>query len=88
MKSIMSWIAWRESSSEGPGLTRDIDADLPPVLGDEQALKSMVRNLVSNAMKFTPAGGDGPRVRWANRVNVDVSSGNRSSFGSRTMAPV
>ncbi len=48
---------WRDSASEGPRLTRDIDAELPPVLGDEQALKSMVRNLVSNAMKFTPAGG-------------------------------
>ncbi len=59
--------AWRESSSEGPGLTRDIDADLPPVLGDEQALKSMVRNLVANAMKFIPAGGE-IRVS-ADRVN-------------------
>ncbi len=59
--------AWRESSSEGPHLIRNIDADLPPVLGDEQALKSMVRNLVANAMKFTRAGG---KIRVsASRIN-------------------
>ncbi len=58
---------WRESSSEGPHLVRHIDTDLPAVLGDAQALKSMVRNLVGNAMKFTAAGGE-VRV-WAGRAH-------------------
>ena len=34
-----------------------VEDDLPPVQGDELALRSLVRNLVSNAIKF---GGDGP----------------------------
>ena len=49
--------ALRESSSENPRLTSSVEADLPPVLGDEEALKSMVRNLVANSMKFAGAGG-------------------------------
>jgi signal transduction histidine kinase len=30
----------------------NIEGELPPALGDEQALRSLVRNLVSNAIKF------------------------------------
>jgi signal transduction histidine kinase len=37
---------------------RDIAPDLPPVLGDAQALRSAVQNLVANAIKY------GGRDRW------------------------
>jgi signal transduction histidine kinase len=39
-------------------LTVESDADLPTIHADERKLKQIVMNLVSNAVKFTPAGGD------------------------------
>jgi two-component system, OmpR family, sensor kinase len=45
-------------------LTRNIELALEPqpapVLGDREALRTLVRNLVDNAVRYTPAGG---RVR-------------------------
>jgi two-component system cell cycle sensor histidine kinase PleC len=38
-------------------LVVEVDGDVPPLYADERALKQIVINLVSNAVKFTPEGG-------------------------------
>ena len=38
-------------------LTVDCDADLPPIYCDEEKMRRAIINLVSNAIKFTPEGG-------------------------------
>ena len=41
----------------GVGLSMAVDPQTPPILGDRQALTYAIRSLLSNAIKFTPAGG-------------------------------
>ncbi|HEX5465219.1 MAG TPA: ATP-binding protein [Candidatus Limnocylindrales bacterium] len=51
---------------QGVHLTTDVEADLPPVRGDEDRLGQVIVNLVHNAVKFSPSGGEvAVRVRAA-----------------------
>ena len=47
-----------QAQDEGIRLQHDIDPDLPEVLIDEKRIAQVLANLLSNALKFTPAGGE------------------------------
>jgi two-component system cell cycle sensor histidine kinase PleC len=46
-----------KARERGQELTIDVEASAPPLYADERALKQILINLVSNAVKFTPEGG-------------------------------
>ena len=46
-----------EARTKRIDLTTQLDAFLPPVLGDKENLEGVFTNLVSNAIKYTPEGG-------------------------------
>ena len=45
------------ASSAGLTLSIDLPANMPPVKADRRALRQVLLNLLSNSVKFTPAGG-------------------------------
>ena len=68
----------RAATQRGRAVEVTFDGAPPPVLvhGDARNLERMVSNLVSNAMKFTEAGG------WV-RVSLRQAEGQRASRGQR-----
>lgn len=49
---------WVLARQRGVNLINDVPPDVPLVLADPQRLEQVVTNLVGNALKFTPAGGE------------------------------
>ncbi len=47
-----------QASDLGIELKSAVPANLPPVVADARALRQVMLNLISNAVKFTPAGGE------------------------------
>jgi signal transduction histidine kinase len=57
-------------------LTSDVADDLPPIRADERKLKQILLNLLSNSVKFTPAGGSvavSARVLSSSEIEIAVA---------------
>jgi two-component system, cell cycle sensor histidine kinase PleC len=50
-------LAGNNASEKGQTLKIEVEPSCPPLYADERALKQILLNLVSNAVKFTPTGG-------------------------------
>jgi PAS domain S-box-containing protein len=69
-----------EAQKRGVDLGADIAEALPPVDGDARRLQQVLGNLLSNALKFTPAGGS-VRVRCAREGGYVVLEVRDSGIG-------
>ena len=56
MRSVVTLVKGRAMNGQVE-LIEDIEPDLPPLCGDKRKLKQVIVNLMTNAVKFTPAGG-------------------------------
>ncbi len=81
-----------QAEAAGVGLELAIDSPAPPVLADPQRLGQVVTNLVSNALKFTPAGGRvevavGRRGPWTELSVADTGPGIAPEHRERIFEP-
>lgn len=58
------------SHLRGTRVAVDVPQDLPPVFGDARAIKQMLVNLLSNALKFSPPGGVVSVSAWADDDSI------------------
>lgn len=68
------------AEAKGLMLTQDIYEDISPVSGDIERLQQAVRNLIANAIKFTPSGGH-IEVKLRNHENVVIISVTDTGIG-------
>jgi signal transduction histidine kinase len=68
-------LAFAAAESAGIRITVSSPADLPPISGDARRLGQVLDNLLGNAIKFSPAGGEVnvTIVQHATRVTVSIS---------------
>jgi signal transduction histidine kinase len=61
--------------AQGEGVTLEIAVpqQLPPITGDPESLAQLVRNLATNAIKYTPAGGRVAISGLADRQSVELT---------------
>jgi len=69
--ACLSMVQWRASQS-GVELADGARVTLPDIVGDERAIRQVILNLLTNAVKFTPRGGQ-VRVSGGVDRNGDVS---------------
>jgi signal transduction histidine kinase len=60
-------------------VTLDLDKDLQSILGDKNQLERVLWNLVSNAVKFTPAGGNITVASRMVKKNISIRVTNTGS---------